>query len=109
RDLAQDGSQDAWIRSAAAFWGARAATALGQGPVAAEQLRIAAQAPQTFYGMIAARELKARTATAQAPQLVLAAFTPGAEGTDFVAKDPRAHRAAALAQIGRLQAAAQEL
>ena len=117
RDLALDGSEDPWVRSAAAFWGARAATALGQAGEAAQELRLAAATPQTFYGMIAARQLRLQApaqAAASAPnlgaQLMLASFTPAAfDPAAFIAADPRAHRAAALAQIGRLQAAAQEL
>jgi soluble lytic murein transglycosylase-like protein len=124
RDLAQDASEDAWARSAAAFWGARSATALGEAAVAVEELRVAAAAPQTFYGMIAARQLRslgvAPQATApvqtQAPLpaqpslLQLASFAAvGEDPAAFVMHDARAHRAAALAQVGRLPAAAAEL
>jgi soluble lytic murein transglycosylase-like protein len=113
RDLSRDGSEDAWVRSAAAFWGARSATALGQAAEALDQLKLAAAAPQTFYGMIAARQLRAHQGAIQAAapaQLMLASFTPAAfNPAAFIGSDTRAHRAAALAQIGRLQAAAQEL
>src|SRR5207249_580522 len=114
RDLACDASADAWVRSAAAFWGARAANALGQAAVAAQELKLAAQAPQTFYGMIAARQLR-RTSDAPAADdrvgLLLASFAPPAvpDESGFIARNPRAHRAAALAQLGRLGAAADEL
>lgn len=117
RDLAHDENQDAWARSAAAYWSARAATALGQTAEALDQLRLAASAPQTFYGMIAVRQLKAQRAlraetAPPRPQLQLASFAPAAAAPDvaaLVGRDARAHRAAALAQIGRLQAAVNEL
>lgn len=116
RDLAHDEDQDAWVRSAAAFWSARAAAALGQTTEAVDQLRLAASAPQTFYGMIAVRQLRAQRAlraeAAPRPQLQLASFSPTAAAPDvaaLVARDARAHRAAALAQVGRLQAAVNEL
>lgn len=117
RDLAHDEDEDAWVRSAAAFWSARAAGALGQTTEAIDQLRLAASAPQTFYGMIAVRQLRAQRALrAEAPpraQLQLASFAPAAAAspdlTALVARDARAHRACALAQIGRLQAAVNEL
>jgi soluble lytic murein transglycosylase-like protein len=115
RSLSRDEGQDAWVRSAAAFWGARAAGALGQTAEAADELRLAAAAPQTFYGMIAARRLRAQRLTgreADAPaHLMLASFAPasGDAAASFILSDPRAHRAAALAQIGRLSAAAEEL
>lgn len=110
-DLAQDTSADAWARSAAAFWGARAASAQGQAAEAMDELRIAAAAPQTFYGMIAARQLRSRNLAAAngGAQLLLATFAPGTIDAGFLSSDARAHRAAALAQLGRLPAAAQEL
>lgn len=110
-DLAQDASADAWARSAAAFWGARAASARGQAAEALDELRIAAAAPQTFYGMLAARQLRGPNLAAanSGAQLLLASLAPGTLDPGFVSSDARAHRAAALAQLGRLPAAAQEL
>lgn len=111
-DLAQDASVDVWTRSAAAYWSARAASAQGQAAEALDEMRIAAAAPQTFYGMIAARQLRGRNVAAAAngaAQLLLASFVPGGIDAGFVASNPRAHRAAALAQLGRLPAAGQEL
>jgi soluble lytic murein transglycosylase-like protein len=112
-DLARDSSADAWMRSAAAFWSARAAAALGRTVEASTELKLAAQAPQTFYGMLAARQLK-RTAAPSADDrvgLLLASYAPVQipDESGFVARNPRAHRAAALAQIGRLGACADEL
>jgi soluble lytic murein transglycosylase-like protein len=114
RDLAHDSGADAWVRSAAAFWGARAAQALGQHGEAIQQLQLAAQAPQTFYGMIAARQLRHNHDAPPADDrvgLLLASYAPPQipDESGFVARDARAHRAAALAQIGRIGAAADEL
>ena len=112
QDLSRDAGADAWARAAAAFWASRAAGALGETATAAEQLRLAASAPQTFYGMIAARQLSTRAPVVGGlPALSGAGAGAGdaREAALLVAKDPRAHRAAALAQIGRLPAAAQEL
>jgi soluble lytic murein transglycosylase-like protein len=55
--VANDYSEDEWLRSAAAFWAARSATAAGEPEAAAPLLRMAAMAPSTFYGMIAQRQL----------------------------------------------------
>jgi soluble lytic murein transglycosylase-like protein len=72
---------------------------------------MAAQAPQTFYGMIAERQVGTLAAEA-APtgRIVLAAYrAPDIELVTFVSRDPRAHRAAALIQIGRYEEARAEL
>ncbi|RAK61372.1 lytic transglycosylase domain-containing protein [Phenylobacterium hankyongense] len=110
--LARDGSQDAWLRSAAAYWGSRAATALGDNVTASGQLRLAAQNADTFYGMIAERQLRLqapREAEAR-PLLIRAAYVqPSADVARLIEDDPRAHRAAALVQIGRAQEAGEEL
>lgn len=121
-DLARDGECDAWLQSAAAYWAARAADAQHDNGAAARFLRAAARNSETFYGMVAARQLKlsdqADLAVADDPvaRLLLAAYvapspSPGADVdlARFVASDIRAHRAAALAQIGRGSDAIQEL
>ena len=119
-DLARDGECDAWMQSAAAYWASRSAGAEGDVEAAAKYLRAAARNSETFYGMVAGRQLKlARDATSPASGdpvagLILAAYAAPAAGasadlTQFVATDPRAHRAAALAQIGRGSDAIQEL
>jgi soluble lytic murein transglycosylase-like protein len=50
---------DSWLRSAAAFWAGRSAEqgVNGSADRAFEFLQVAAQYPQTFYGMIAERKL----------------------------------------------------
>jgi soluble lytic murein transglycosylase-like protein len=114
--LAQDSDTDAWTQSAAYLWAARSADQLGDVNAAADHLRAAARNGETFYGMVAARQLRlageASTAAAgdRVAQLILAAYTaPSGELSQFVRSDPRAHRAAALAQIGRGSEAIQEL
>ncbi len=111
--VARDDAEDAWLRSAAAFWAARSATVLGDTLGARTFLQLAAQSPQTFYGMIAGRQVQ--LASAETGQLTLAAYQapapapPKDDVADFVASNARAHRAAALAQIGRIDDARQEL
>jgi soluble lytic murein transglycosylase-like protein len=114
--LARDADAEAWLQAAAWVWAARSAQAMGDGEAAWDFLRSAARNGETFYGMLAARELKlADRAAADAAgdpvgQLIMAAYaSPAGELAQFVATDPRAHRAAALAQIGRGSEAIQEL
>jgi len=120
-DLARDGECDAWLQSGAAYWAARSAEAQNDVQGSAQYLRAAARNTETFYGMLAARQLRladqalAAASDDRVGQLLLAAYTTQAataSQTDlaqFVATDPRAHRAAALAQIGRGSDAIQEL
>jgi len=120
-DLARDGECDAWLQSGAAYWAARSAEALNDVQGASQHLRVAARNGETFYGMLAARQLKladqalAAASDDRVGQLLLAAYTTQTASADqaelaqFVASDPRAHRAAALAQIGRGSDAIQEL
>jgi soluble lytic murein transglycosylase-like protein len=118
--LASDATKDDWTRSAGAFWSARAAVAAGQAERAPGFLRIAASTPFTFYGLIAERELGLDPAVgpggidplagrnsldqAHSPTLISDAALQG-----LTATDPRAHRAAALAQIGLRVEAGQEV
>lgn len=119
-DLARDGECDAWLQSAAAYWAGRAAYAQNDAQASARYLRAAARNSETFYGILAARQLKLADQASvdasddQVAKLLLAAYTApsGAANVDlsrFVASDARAHRAAALAQIGRGSDAIQEL
>ncbi|HEY8002976.1 MAG TPA: lytic transglycosylase domain-containing protein [Phenylobacterium sp.] len=120
-DLARDGECGAWLQSAAAYWAARSAEAEYDARGSAQYLRAAARNPETFYGILAARQLKLADQAAVAAsddrvaQLLLAAYQAPASSAgsvdlaQFVASDPRAHRAAALAQIGRGSDAIQEL
>ena len=120
-DLARDGECDAWMQSAAAYWASRSADALRDSDGSAKFLRAAARNSETFYGMLAQRQLtlidQASLASADDPvgRLLLAGYVaqpasvPTVDLARFVASDPRAHRAAALAQIGRGADAIQEL
>ncbi|HLZ76066.1 lytic transglycosylase domain-containing protein [Phenylobacterium sp.] len=120
-DLARDGECDAWMQSAAAYWASRASDALSDSQASAKYLRAAARNSETFYGLVAGRQLKlidqASVAAADDPvgRLLLAGYVtqpasvPTVDLARFVANDPRAHRAAALAQIGRGADAIQEL
>ena len=125
--LAQDTSEDAWVRAGGAFWAARAAEA--QSPQdrkaqgrASTYLRQAAGSPQTFYGMIAARQvamqglgdplplIETAPVAKRSGGLIKAAYLgPTVDLEMMMEIEPRAHRAAALAQIGRAPEAAQEL
>jgi soluble lytic murein transglycosylase-like protein len=108
--VARDEEEDPWLRSAGAYWAARSAVALGDPATAHAFLKLAAQAPQTFYGMIAERQVRLTSAEATTGQLTLASFrAPEPDLSQFVQQDPRAHRAAALAQLGRIDDARQEL
>jgi len=117
-DLAGDADEDPWLRAAGAFWAARAAEAVGDHGTATTFLRLAARTPKTFYGMIAERRLQLQTAQAETGGIVLASYrAPAPERAPartadlsrLIADQPRAHRAAALAQIGRFDDARQEL
>lgn len=125
--LAQDASEDVWVRAGGAFWAARAAEAQAdKDKTAADRsatyLRQAAGAPQTFYGMIAERQVALRELgdplpLIQAPAaqrtgpLIKASYSPkpDVDLNGLMRDDVRAHRAAALAQIGRVTEAGQEL
>ena len=112
--IAHDGDEDPWLRAAGAYWASRASVALGDERAAKDFLRMAARSPQTFYGMIAERQVRMTSAHAEPGKLILAGYrapTPTVTNdlTLFVDRDPRAHRAAALAQIGRVEDARQEL
>ncbi len=118
--LAADQTQSEWVRSAAAFWAARASVAEGEPQRAPAYLQIAARTPYTFYGLIAERQLGLEPAVSangfdmgEAPigpdpsDPTAAAVTSGL--ARLVKSDRRAHRAAAFAQIGMRFEAGQEL
>ncbi|HYD43897.1 MAG TPA: lytic transglycosylase domain-containing protein [Phenylobacterium sp.] len=83
--VARDGREDAWLRSAAGYWGARTAGELDQSDKALELTRLAAMQPRTFYGMIASRQLElargaVKTHAAARPQgmVIKASYVPSA-------------------------------
>ncbi len=107
--VAHDRSGTEWTRSAGGYWAARAAIASGAAEKAPSYLRLAAATPYTFYGLIAERQLGLDPAVsadglasgqpgAQEEPPVPLEF--GAELARLTGSDERAHRAAALAQIG---------
>lgn len=108
--VARDDESDPWMRAAGAYWAARSAVATGDVATANAFLRLAAQAPQTFYGMIAERQVQMTMGAAPTGQFIPAAFrAPEPPAPRLLDSDPRAHRAAALAQLGRADEARQEL
>lgn len=112
--IARDSDEDPWLRSAGAYWAARASVVLGDQQAARDFLRMAARSPQTFYGMIAERQVHLTSAEATQGQLILADYRAPTSDfkpdlTSFIDSDPRAHRAAALAQIGQVEEARREL
>jgi soluble lytic murein transglycosylase-like protein len=114
RQVADDSGRDGWLRAAGAYWAARSAAALGDSAAALTFLRQAATYSDTFYGMIAERQVQMQVGSA-APndpvgQLILASYAgPIPDLRGFVRANPAAHRAAALAQLGRADEARQEL
>lgn len=115
--VALDPGEDVWVRAGAGYWTARSATAAGRPEQATEFLRLAARWPQTFYGQIAVRQLgldlplEGAGAAHQAAVLLSAPEAPvdHVALAVFLSREPRARRAAALAQLGRSDDAAQEL
>ncbi len=118
--LAEDATQSEWVRSAAAFWAARAAVASGEPERAPGYLQIAARTPYTFYGLIAERQLGLEPAVSAngfdmgPPPMPLDPDGPSAAAsasglTALIRSDKRAHRAAAFAQLGMRAEAGQEL
>ncbi|NEX94543.1 lytic transglycosylase domain-containing protein [Caulobacter sp. 17J65-9] len=121
--IALDVTEDPWVRSGGAYWAARAAVARGTPQDAPELLRVAAQFPHTFYGMIAERQLGLEPALRTGPQPYLpqgaqpVVMKTAAAGGDLatpalqqlIKTSPRAKRAVALAQLGQTMDAGLEL
>lgn len=125
--LSTDTAENEWVRSGAAYWAARAATAGGQPDRAPEFLERAAKTPYTFYGLIAERQLgldaavtadgmdlgetitSDAAARSQPTPTVLVAGEAGEAVARLVKKDPRARRAAAYVQLGMKTEAGAEL
>lgn len=90
-------------RAAAAFWAARAAEALGRDDEEAHYLQIAAQAPRSFYGLLALSK------KGEAPRFNWSAPTFGVADAAALKQDKAGGRALALFQIGDRVAAEKEL
>ncbi len=76
---AHDAKAPETARAASAYWASRAAAAAGHEAKAAEDLKLAAASPHTFYGMIAERKLKLDAG---------ADISPGARPKGFLAAFP---------------------
>lgn len=118
--VALDPTEDVWVRSAGAYWAARAAIAKGNPEVAPDYLRIAARYPQTFYGILAEHQLGIESSVRAGPrpyQFQASAARPAAaaDGLNtpamaaFIRTNARAKRAVALIQVGRRPDAGVEL
>jgi soluble lytic murein transglycosylase-like protein len=87
-----------WQSAAAAFWAYRAADKLGDDAAADRYLRAAASADHTFYGLIAHASLGTTSLSVEAPEV-----------SNALRRNPHAVRAALLTQLGKSEAAEQEL
>ena len=111
--VAQDPTEDPWVRAGAAFWTARAAGRSGRQDRVVENLRLAARWPATFYGQVALRQLGEEPVIenlgprAYEATLQRASFTPEPTGVDarelnaFIRSDETARRTVALYEVGR--------
>ncbi|HEY4585358.1 MAG TPA: lytic transglycosylase domain-containing protein [Brevundimonas sp.] len=111
--VAQDPTEDPWVRSGGAFWAARAAGQSGRQERVVEYLRQAARWPATFYGQIALHQLGEEPVIENmGPRpyeatLQRAAFAPEPIGVDtralnaFIQSDEDARRTVALYEVGR--------
>jgi soluble lytic murein transglycosylase-like protein len=114
--LAANPAEDDATRAAGGVWAARAAVLAGMPDHVTPLLKIAANAPDTFYGMVAKRKLEladdplGRLIDAASSEAPIPAAAPGETALDRLARtDPRAHRAVALAQLARQTDAGAEL
>lgn len=92
-----------WKLSAAAYWSWRAHSQLGNDDKAAQSLELAASEPQSFYGLLAIKQLK------QSPQLQNDDLSLTAADIAKLEQKPAVIRALALHQIGRNDLAEEEL
>lgn len=92
-----------WLRSGAAYWAARANLVAGVPERVTENLKLAARAPKTFYGLLAQRQLGVT------PQFVW--NPPRASEGEFARALalPAVKRAVALAQVGEVEQADLEM
>lgn len=115
--VADDPTEDPWVRAGGAFWAARAAGYSGRQDRIQPLLRQAARWPSTFYGQIAQRQLGEETVIInQGPQSYSTSARPsvpeepvtvnGRELNAFVQQDETARRTLALYEVGRRNDAA---
>ena len=110
QQVALDLSEDSWVRAGGGYWAARSAIAKGSPEQAPVFLRIAAQFPKTFYGQIAERQLGLEPQLRRGPvSYAPSPIVKTSSGADldspgmqrFIASEPRAKRALALAEVGQ--------
>lgn len=113
--VANDPTEDPWVRAGAAYWTARAASQSGRQDRVNDYLRLAGQWPATFYGQIALRQLGEEPAIENMgprayqaePRLQRAAYVPQGARVEtgeleaFVQTDARAERTVAYYEVGR--------
>lgn len=121
--VANDPTEDPWVRAGAAYWTARAASQSGRQDRVNEYLHLAGQWPATFYGQIALRQLgEEPTIENMGPRpyeaearLRRATYVPQSAGVEptaleaFVQSDTRAKRTVAFYEVGRRADAETEL
>lgn len=121
--VANDPTEDVWVRAGAAFWTARAAAQSGRQDRVTDYLRLSAQWPATFYGQIALRQLGEEPTIENMgprpyeaePRLRRAAYVPQSAAVEptaleaFVQADARAKRTVAFYEVGRNADAETEL
>ncbi len=96
--LAENEDLSDWQRAEAYYWSFRAHDKLDESSAAETALNHAARYPTTFYGILANAALGNRLPTPEAPEV-----------TENLRNDPRAIRATLLSQLGRQDAAEDEL
>jgi soluble lytic murein transglycosylase len=120
--VANDPTEDAWVRAGAAVWSAKSAARSGQQDRVQPFLRLAARWPATFYGQIALRQLGEEPVIENlGPRPYQATPRPAIsrndepigvevdELDDFIRSDERARRTVAYFEIGRRDDAQSEL
>ncbi len=101
--LANSERAGSWLLSAGAYWASRSAHRLGDAAAAIEHLENAATHVETFYGLIAARQLGIQ------PAIDWSVPTLEQNAVDHLLQFPATRRAIALAEIGRDDVADEEL
>ncbi len=120
--VANDPTEDAWIRAGAAVWSAKSAGHSGQQDRVQPFLRMASRWPATFYGQIALRQLGEEPVIENmGPRPYEATLQPALsrndepigvevdELDDFIRSNDRARRTVAYVEIGRRTDAQNEL
>lgn len=92
-----------WLLSAGAYWAGRAALRLGQTGDATSHLKSAATYVETFYGLIAARQLGIT------PDIDWSIPPLQSSAVDHLLRFPATRRAIALVEVGRDDVADEEL